>query len=58
MKPNSPTATLVVVPVQPEQPPRVDSAQLLRGHRTVEIDHGDQRYQLRLTKDNKLILTK
>lgn len=54
--PNSPT--LVVVPVQPELPPRVDSRQLLRGHKTVEIEHGDQRYTLRLTKDNKLILTK
>ena len=58
MKQTSLSPTLVVVPVQPEQPPRVDSGQLLRGHRTVEIDHGDQRYQLRLTKDNKLILTK
>ncbi|HEX5801849.1 MAG TPA: hemin uptake protein HemP [Azospira sp.] len=54
--PNHPT--LVVVPLQPELPPRVDSGQLLRGHRTVEIEHGKERYTLRLTKDNKLILTK
>ncbi|MBW7903893.1 MAG: hemin uptake protein HemP [Rhodocyclaceae bacterium] len=39
-------------------PPRIDSNQLLRGHRTVEIEHGEQRYTLRVTKDNKLILTK
>lgn len=41
-----------------EPPPRVDSSQLLRGHRTIEIEHGEQRYTLRVTKDNKLILTK
>jgi len=58
MQPNPPPPTLVVVPVQPGLPPSVDSAQLLRGHRTVEIEHGTQRYTLRVTKDNKLILTK
>lgn len=54
--PNSPT--LVVVPVQPELPPRMNSNQIFRGQKTVEIDHGEQRYTLRVTKDNKLILTK
>jgi len=39
-------------------PPRIDSAELLRGQRTVDIKHGDQHYTLRLTRDNKLILTK
>lgn len=38
--------------------PRIDSSQLLRGGRTVEIDHAGQRYTLRLTRENKLILTK
>lgn len=51
-------------PSAPESPasgqdaPRVSSADLFRGQRTVEIDHGEQRYTLRLTRDNKLILTK
>lgn len=39
-------------------PPRIDSNQLLRGHRTIEIAHGQNSYTLRVTKDNKLILTK
>ncbi|MFC5300772.1 hemin uptake protein HemP [Azospira restricta] len=58
MQTNPTAPTLVVVPVQPELPPRVDSSQLLRGRRTVEIEHGEQTYTLRVTKDNKLILTK
>lgn len=58
MSPNPQSPTLVVVPVQPELPPRVNSNQLFRGQKTVEIDHGAQRYTLRVTKDNKLILTK
>lgn len=55
-KPQS--ATLVVVPVRPELPPRLDSGQLLRGRTTMQIDHGGQHYTLRVTRDNKLILTK
>jgi len=39
-------------------PPRVDSRELFRGHHLVEIEHAGQRYQLRLTRENKLILTK
>ncbi len=50
----APSAT----PPQSEPAPRVDSHLLLRGHRTLEIAHGEQRYMLRVTKDNKLILTK
>lgn len=38
--------------------PRVDSEQILHGSRAVEIDHDGQRYLLRVTRDNKLILTK
>jgi len=37
---------------------RINTSQLFRGQKTVEIDHGEQRYTLRVTKDNKLILTK
>lgn len=37
---------------------RVDSRTLLNGRTTVEIVHGDQRYLLRVTRENKLILTK
>ncbi len=50
--------TLIVVAVKPHLPPRINSAQLLRGQRTVEIEHGNQHYTLRVTRDNKLILTK
>lgn len=56
--------TLPAAPPKPsvddssEQPRRVDSSQLLRGARTVEIEHAGQRYTLRLTRENKLILTK
>ena len=52
------TATLVVVAINPHLPPRVSSAQLLRGQRTVDIEHGNQHYTLHVTRDNKLILTK
>jgi len=38
--------------------PRLDSEQLLRGAPTVEIEHAGQRYLLRVTRENKLILTK
>jgi hemin uptake protein HemP len=58
MMPNPQSPTLVVVPVQPALPPRLNSNQLFRDGKTVDIDHGAQRYTLRVTKDNKLILTK
>lgn len=38
--------------------PRIDSHELLRGGRLIEIFHVGQRYTLRLTRENKLILTK
>ncbi len=38
--------------------PRIDSQQILRGTQAVEIDHAGQRYLLRITRENKLILTK
>jgi hemin uptake protein HemP len=58
MPTNPNAAPLVVVPMQPLLPPRLNSSQLFRDGKTVEIEHGDQRYTLRVTKDNKLILTK
>jgi hemin uptake protein HemP len=52
-------------PVKPLPPtdsavtrPPVSSEQLLRGATTLEIDHAGQRYLLRVTRENKLILTK
>jgi hemin uptake protein HemP len=38
--------------------PRVDSEKILQGAQTVEIEHAGQRYLLRVTRENKLILTK
>ncbi len=36
----------------------VTSEQLFRGARTLCIEHAGQRYLLRITRENKLILTK
>jgi hemin uptake protein HemP len=38
--------------------PRIGSEEILRGANTVEIEHAGQRYLLRVTRENKLILTK
>lgn len=46
-------------PTESSQPrPCVDSEELLRGASAVEIEHAGQRYLLRVTRENKLILTK
>lgn len=46
-------------PIASSAPPvRVDSGEILRGASTVEIEHAGQRYLLRVTRENKLILTK
>ncbi|RDV03569.1 hemin uptake protein HemP [Undibacter mobilis] len=37
---------------------RVDSRELFNGTREITIAHGDETYRLRLTAQNKLILTK
>lgn len=37
---------------------RIESEQILRGNNTIEIEHAGQRYLLRVTRENKLILTK
>jgi hemin uptake protein HemP len=39
-------------------PEVIDSRELFRAGNTVQIAHAGQRYQLRLTRENKLILTK
>lgn len=36
----------------------IDSVELMAGAKLVQIRHGDTHYQLRVTKENKLILTK
>jgi len=48
------------VPAASRQPdlPRVHSRDLLRGNSLILIEHGDDRYYLRMTRNNKLILTK
>jgi hemin uptake protein HemP len=38
--------------------PRVDSLRLLGGGRELVIQHGNEEYRLRLTRNDKLILTK
>jgi hemin uptake protein HemP len=38
--------------------PRIDSNALLRGNNLLLIDHAGDRYILRMTRNNKLILTK
>ena len=46
------------LPDQSASRPRIASQQLLRGAQAIEIDHAGQRYLLRITRENKLILTK
>ena len=43
---------------QPTDRPCIDSRTLLRGTTALEIEHAGQRYVLRITRENKLILTK
>jgi len=37
---------------------RLLSTELFKGNTVVEIEHASQRYLLRITRENKLILTK
>lgn len=58
---NSQTRSAESPPAATPTPPqrrRVDSEQLLQGAAAVEIDHAGQLYLLRVTRENKLILTK
>jgi len=47
-------------PITPpaDQTRRIDSRHLLAGGRELVIEHAGQRYHLRLTRNDKLILTK
>ena len=49
-----------VAPTTPEPPGRraVDSLELFRGGRELVIRHGSDEYRLRITRSDKLILTK
>ena len=38
--------------------PSLNSETLLAGHREIRVSHGPEEYRLRLTRNNKLILTK
>ena len=56
--PNSPLASHLAQPVKVSVVHPVDSAALLQGHKTVEIQHNGAVYRLQATKLGKLILTK
>jgi hemin uptake protein HemP len=57
---NTSPKTLPVPPAMANTPARlrIESEQILRGSNAVEIEHAGQRYLLRVTRENKLILTK
>ena len=44
--------------VKPEPPVTIDSSKLFGSERRVQILHQDKLYQLTITRQNKLILTK
>lgn len=53
------TSSQAKPPANPHCAAAIDSRQLFPpGQNTVLIEHGGQRYTLRLTRENKLILTK
>ena len=55
----SPTQTSSVPSVEKgEDRRRISSEEILGGSACVEIEHAGQRYLLRVTRENKLILTK
>ncbi len=45
-------------PVNSNESPVIPSSLLFKGAQSVQIEHAGQRYQLRITRENKLILTK
>ena len=55
--PPPPAEPLRCAEPRPAAPP-ISSEQLLRGATTLAIAHAGQRYLLRVTRENKLILTK
>lgn len=55
----SPTpAEPLPIPKKTETRRRIASETLLGGESIIEIEHAGQRYLLRVTRENKLILTK
>ena len=61
MNANRPRVTPVPAPVPPEPArpqPALESSDLLRGARLVEIRHNGEVYRLQATRLGKLILTK
>ena len=57
--PSQPLPQAQIKPGQtPADRPRIASNNLLQGASSVEIEHAGQRYLLRVTRENKLILTK
>ncbi|MBU1365777.1 MAG: hemin uptake protein HemP [Gammaproteobacteria bacterium] len=58
MNPQPPTPEPTPPAEKTESRPRIDSQKILAGATTVEIEHAGQRYLLRVTRENKLILTK
>lgn len=44
--------------VAPQRPPLLESEDILRGHKAVEISHNGVLYRLQATRLGKLILTK
>lgn len=52
-QPSAPSAESVADPA-----PGIDSRELMRGHREVQIRHAGQVYRLRHTRNDKLILVK
>lgn len=53
----APTTRPTPTPASADRP-CIDSKALLRGTTALEIEHAGQRYVLRITRENKLILTK
>jgi hemin uptake protein HemP len=58
MNSQQPNAERAPLANQTETRPRIASEKIFRGAPAVEIEHAGQRYLLRVTRENKLILTK
>lgn len=56
--PRSPRRAAGLMGLRADPAPTITSTALLAGAREVLIRHGDEEYRLRLTANNKLILTK
>jgi hemin uptake protein HemP len=55
---SSPIVANAAASVRPTAAKRIDSHRLLSGGRELVIEHAGQEYRLRLTRNDKLILTK